>query len=148
MKSFSKNILLLSLLPLIATIHAESRDEFVGDINIEINIAADKSRVLDDVIAILLQSYVLSRVYHEGLAREAGGYVDENGQTFSDDEMDYRIGYLEAKRRILRAELARPQKSLNQFLGQSGPFLAAIPQDLIDLWKDQALQLAPDAPEA
>jgi hypothetical protein len=148
MKLLSKNIVLLLFLAFAAITHTESRDGFTANVSKEINETIDINHALDRVIGVLLQDYALNRVFREGVAREAAGLVDENGQALSDDEMDYRIGYLEAKRRILRTELQRPAKTLNQFLAQSGFLLAAIPGELINNWKHQALLLAPGVPEA
>ncbi len=129
----------------------ETRAEFIEDVNSEIAKAqqnGELNHVLDNVIVSVLRDYLQSRVFYDDQMRIDWAHVD-NGNPLSNDELDYRIGHLEAKRRTVRQQLGRYPKSLDQFLQSSGfDINNDVTPELRTVWKNYAAEIAPGTPDA
>ncbi len=132
-------------------LRSETRAEFIEDVSSEIAKAQQNGAldyVLDNVIVSVLRDYVNSRVFYDDEMRIHWAHVD-NDNPLSNDELDYRIGLLEANRRTVRQQLGRDPKSLDQFLQSSGfDINNDVTPELRAVWKNYAAQIAPGTPDA
>ena len=136
---------------------AEPRGAFVDEVFLLVQNALNSGEnvqveeALDAQIAPRLLAYVMGRLDDADnrlLAgfREEEGPADANDTALSDDEMNWRIGYLENHRQTLRVQVnpPRPPKPLLMFLTENHPLnLPVMPADeLVDNWVAIADEIA------